>query len=64
MILGIDVGNTNTVIGALEGLDVRHLWRVTTKVRTTDEFGLALLQLLQHQEISKDDVEGAIGTKP
>ena len=60
MILGIDVGNTNTVIGALEGLEVRHLWRVTTKVRTTDEFGLALLQLLQHQEISKDEVEGVV----
>ncbi len=58
MLLGIDVGNTNTVIGALEGLEVTHLWRVSTKVRTTDEFGLALLQLLQHQEISKDEIEG------
>ncbi len=58
MILGIDVGNTNTVIGAMDGLEVAHLWRVTTKVRTTDEFGLALLQLLQHQDIDKTDVEG------
>ena len=58
MILGIDVGNTNTVIGAMDGLEVAHLWRVTTKVRTTDEFGLALLQLLQHQGIDKTDVEG------
>ena len=58
MILGIDVGNTNTVIGAMDGLDVAHLWRVTTKVRTTDEFGLALLQLLQHEGISKADIEG------
>ena len=24
MLLGIDVGNTNTVIGALEGLEVKH----------------------------------------
>jgi type III pantothenate kinase len=58
MLLGIDVGNTNTVIGALDGLDVVHLWRVTTKVRTTDEFGLALLQLLQHEKITKDQIEG------
>jgi type III pantothenate kinase len=58
MLLGIDVGNTNTVIGALDGLDVVHLWRVTTKVRTTDEFGLALLQLLQHENITKDQIEG------
>jgi type III pantothenate kinase len=58
MLLGIDVGNTNTVIGALDGIDVVHLWRVTTKVRTTDEFGLALLQLLQHEQITKEQIEG------
>ena len=46
MLLGIDVGNTNTVIGALEGSEVVHLWRVSTQVRTTDELGLTLLSLL------------------
>ena len=58
MLLGIDVGNTNTVIGALEGFDVIHLWRVSTVSRTTDEFGLALIQLLQHNKIAAEDVEG------
>ena len=58
MLLGIDVGNTNTVIGALDGLEVKHLWRVSTIPRTTDEFGLALLQLLKHEEIAIEDVEG------
>lgn len=58
MLLGIDVGNTNTVIGALDGLDVVHLWRVSTIDRTTDEFGLALLKLLDHHAISHSDVEG------
>lgn len=58
MLLGIDVGNTNTVIGALEGSEVVHLWRVSTQVRTTDELGLTLLSLLEHNGISTQDVEG------
>ena len=58
MLLGIDVGNTNTVIGALDGLEVVHLWRVSTQVRTTDEFGLTLSTLLQHNGIDTEDIEG------
>lgn len=58
MLISIDVGNTNTVIGALKGSEVVHLWRITTIERTTDEFGLALLQLLQHDDIGVDTVEG------
>ena len=58
MLLGIDVGNTNTVIGALEGSEVVHLWRVSTQVRTTDELGLTLLSLLEHNGLSTQDVEG------
>ena len=58
MLLGIDVGNTNTVIGALEGLEVQHLWRVSTIPRTTDEFGLTLIQLLKHEDMTIEDIEG------
>ena len=58
MLLGIDVGNTNTVIGALNGFDVAHLWRISTIERTTDEVGLTLLQLLNHNGISVDELEG------
>jgi type III pantothenate kinase len=58
MLLAIDVGNTNTVIGALVGSDVVHLWRVSTQERTTDEFGLTMLQLLQHEGLSPNDIEG------
>ena len=51
MLLSIDVGNTNTVIGALAGFEVLHLWRISTIERTTAEFGRALLQLLQHSKV-------------
>jgi type III pantothenate kinase len=58
MLLGIDVGNTNTVIGALDGLEVVHLWRVSTHARTTDEVGLTLTTLLRHNGIDVSDIEG------
>lgn len=60
MLLVIDVGNTNIVIGILEGDEVLHHWRLTTTNRTTDEFGLALLQLMNHQGVTSKQVRGAI----
>lgn len=46
MLLAIDVGNTNTVLGAFEGTHLRHHWRIeTSHTRTSDEYGILLLQL-------------------
>ena len=45
----IDVGNSNTVIGAMEDAKVRYRWRITTKSRTTDETGMLLLNFLISQ---------------
>ena len=58
MLLVIDVGNTNTVLGALAGDRVVERWRVTTKPRTTDEMGLLLLQLLKHRNLSANEING------
>ena len=60
MLLVIDVGNTNTVLGALQGDQVEHRWRVSTSPRTTDEFGLLLLQLLGHRGLTPADIRGVI----
>jgi len=60
MLLVIDVGNTNTVLGALDGSAVRHRWRVSTSPRTTDEFGLLLLQLLGHRGLGPSHIKGVI----
>lgn len=59
MLLVVDVGNTNIVLGLMDGFEVRHQWRITTGSRTTDEFGLTLLQLMQLHGVSKDEIEGA-----
>ncbi|MBN2800375.1 MAG: type III pantothenate kinase [Deltaproteobacteria bacterium] len=60
MLLAIDVGNTHTVLGLLNGREVIHTFRVRTISRTTDETGLCYRKLLDSRGISLDEVEGAI----
>lgn len=60
MLLVIDVGNTNTVMGALEGDRVVYRWRVSTQERTTDEFGLLLLSLLGHRGVDVGSLRGVV----
>lgn len=49
MLLAIDVGNTNTVLGVYDGVKLAAHWRVeTTSRRTFDEYGILLLQLFSH----------------
>jgi type III pantothenate kinase len=53
VLLAIDVGNTNTVIGAFEGPKLQSHWRLqTNQSRTADEYGILLRQLF---ELSKMD---------
>src|SRR5262245_20760457 len=52
MLLAIDVGNTNTVLGVYEGKSLRSHWRIETSAhRTYDEYGMLLLQMLSHAGI-------------
>lgn len=60
MILVVDVGNTNTVLGLMRGTEVVHTFRVSTIARTTDELGLLMLGLFQTRGIDKKDLTGAI----
>ena len=54
MLLAIDVGNTNTTVGAFEGSTLRHHWRLQTdQNRTADEYGILIRQLF---ELSGTDV--------
>jgi len=60
MILVIDVGNTNTVLGLMQAQDVVHTFRISTVQRTTDELGVLLLTLLSNRGVSPDALKGAI----
>ena len=47
MLLAIDVGNTQTVVGVYEGKKLSHRWRVATnKHHTCDELRVKLIPLL------------------
>lgn len=47
MLLTIDVGNTNTVLGMFDAEDLRQSWRIKTDARTTaDEMALTFRGLL------------------
>ncbi|XXF75088.1 type III pantothenate kinase [Myxococcaceae bacterium GXIMD 01537] len=46
MLLAIDVGNTNTVLGVYEGRKLLEHWRLETHARrTSDEYGIQVRQL-------------------
>ena len=53
MLLAIDVGNTNTVLGVFEGSTLVASWRVKTDSRdTADELALQYRALLNEFQIS------------
>jgi type III pantothenate kinase len=57
MLLVIDVGNTNTVVGLYDGQTLVHNWRITTdKGRTGDEYALLLHELLRLANVSFDRI--------
>jgi len=54
VLLAIDVGNTNTVLGVFDGDEVIEHWRIATDpVRTADELAVILQGLLAQSTLSK-----------
>jgi type III pantothenate kinase len=59
LLLALDVGNTNTVVGLFAGAELRGHWRLTTQAdRTADEIGMWLRQLLQWEQVAPADLIG------
>ncbi|HEX4257028.1 MAG TPA: type III pantothenate kinase [Streptosporangiaceae bacterium] len=58
MLLAIDVGNTNTVLGIFDGEEVIEHWRIATVPdRTADEIAVVLRGLLAQSEVIKDPAD-------
>ena len=58
MLLVIDVGNTNTVIGLYDGDKLLHDWRIRTAVdHTVDEYGIRILNLCKMSGVSSESVK-------
>lgn len=61
MLLVIDVGNTNTVMGLFDGDTVVMDFRIRTETRTTeDEFNVLAAGLFLNEKISFDDIKNTI----
>ena len=62
MLLAIDAGNTNTVIGLYAGHELLTPWRVATNAeRTSDELALLVTQFLNMSDIEFDEhIEGVV----
>ena len=61
MLLAIDMGNTNIVLGIFEGEQLRRSWRLATqRERTSDEMGIMVAELFTHAGVPRDRIQGII----
>ncbi|WP_438348291.1 type III pantothenate kinase [Paenibacillus sp. FA6] len=61
MILVVDIGNTNIVLGIYKDRELAHHFRLSTaRQSTVDEFGVLIYNLFRMSDISINDIEGVI----
>ncbi len=61
MILVIDAGNTNITMGVFDGDRLIGNFRMTTSIsRTSDEYGIVIRDIINHNGIDKDMINDAI----
>src|SRR5579875_3984945 len=61
MLLAMDVGNTNTVLGVFRGKELVAHWRLTTaRDQTVDEYGILTRQLFTLAGLSAREIRGVI----
>ncbi|MGM0370164.1 MAG: type III pantothenate kinase [Bacillota bacterium] len=61
MLLTVDVGNTNTVLGLYEESNLVVDWRISTdKQKTIDEYGILLLNLFSSENLELEAVDKII----
>jgi type III pantothenate kinase len=61
LLLAIDIGNTNVVLGVFDGEQLRENWRVGTKAQiTADEYAMILKDLFGFAGIEFGQIDGVI----
>ena len=61
MLLAIDIGNSNIVLGCIEGQTILHEARLATDlIKTSDQYCMDLKNLLSLYEINRTMIEGVI----
>lgn len=61
MILVVDVGNTNIVLGLYDQAALKQHWRLSTnRSATVDEYGIQIVTLFQFAGVNVEDIEGVM----
>lgn len=61
MILVVDAGNTNIVLGVYKERQLVHHWRISTdKYNTVDEYAVTVKNLFSFSDLAFSDISGAI----
>ncbi|XMB85720.1 type III pantothenate kinase [Mycoplasmatota bacterium WC44] len=61
MLLTVDVGNTNILLGLYKDDEIEHYFRLKTDIqRTSDEYASELIQLFNYNNINFKDLDGVI----
>lgn len=61
MLLAIDIGNTNIVMGVMDHLELITSFRLTTQTpRTSDEYGIMIVDLLRQRDIDVKSITAVI----
>ena len=61
MLLAVDVGNTNTVLGVFRGSEIVAHWRLTTaRDQTVDEYGILTRDLFTIASLDPHEIRGVI----
>ena len=56
--MGIDTGNTTTAAGVYDGEELIAHWRLSSTLRTSDEFGMDFISLLGTKGLKPSDITG------
>lgn len=61
MLLAVDVGNTNIVVGVFEDRHLLTNWRLATdSKRSADEYGVMLYQMFRYEGLDPSDIDDVI----
>lgn len=61
MLLVLDIGNSNIVMGTYEGKKLVRHWRISTdRQKTGDEYGILMNSLFNYQGIQMEDIDDII----
>ena len=61
MLLVVDVGNTNIVLGIYREKELVCHWRISTdRARTSDEYGVLIYNLFQHMKMNMKQINAVI----